>query len=234
MRFAILEVCFVLVSNLFANANFADPPANKQQMPTVTITAPADAPTGEPVPVSISYTGDAVKWKFHSTDVDIIREFTEDPKQIKFRLFSKQPARVTLSAIATDNGAMGEIQITEVQLGPPKPLPPEDQFAKAVKQAFATESADDKAIIGKLAALYREQARQMATVAAATYADIFKDMQTAAGALGLKGKLKATQTTIAAELTRTLPPATKQIDDNDRKTGEQIFTRISLLLSELQ
>lgn len=112
---------------------------------------------------------------------------------------------------------------------PPDPPTPTDPLTKALQAAYDKETDADKAKHrASLAALYRQAAEIAAKPEIATWGQLFAVMKSAAGTLGVSGKLPLFQAAVAEELKTRFPTdAARVMTTDDRVLAAQTFKRIA-------
>lgn len=158
--------------------------------------------------------GKVVRWKAVDPGLNLFPvELLKDTKTAV--VTAARPGRYRLLAVTARGDEPSDIAETVVVVGeapaPPEPgpgptPPPDSDFARAVKAAYASETAADKAkLVGQLAALYRQASAREFLDAVPTAGALFSAMAAAAQTLGVSGKLPAVQKAVQSRLVKDLP-----------------------------
>lgn len=220
------------------------------QLPAVDLKVPpkVEGATSEFIKITAETPGSTVKWKVIDPGITLFpMELLKDTKTAI--VMASRPGTYRLFAVTALKEDVSDIAVVQVIIRgdtppgpqppptpPPPPPPPDTPLVKELRAAFAQDGGS-KDHLGLLQSLYSEASRQDFLAQVSTWKQLHEAMGKAATSMGVKGKLVATQTAIAAELKRNgIPSAgsSVQLDASRRRLASEQFRLISEALGALK
>jgi hypothetical protein len=205
-------------------------------VPVVDLPAEVKVQAGRLVKLNAKSTGKVIRWVLTSEDADLIVSESgtwaifSAPRNGKYLVLAW-----TAAGDIPSEAAKCWIIVGEVPPGPgPNPNPdPSDALWVPLKSAWAMESAEDKAKLGKLIALFDQAASTTATVNLQTVKQL-NDALKASRVTLIGESLPKIREVINGEFQKTLPTAVNApLDPSARSLCIAQFSRISALLKRL-
>ena len=233
--------------------------ANHAIAQTVKLPTEVKALSGRMAAVKIEYDGDDVKW-FVSPELDVFREYSADPKDVRLRVLGYTRGQFQVIAIAAKAGKLSDFAVCTVTIGeplppvpppappgppvPPPPVPPipppppADPVAGRLLAAIGRDPEDaptkGRATV-TLGAFYQAMAGHVKDPKVATVGDLLADYRAAIPTILGNGVVANLRKQIAVEVSGVVgdDPA-RAIDPALRDALVKLFELIALILSNLK
>jgi hypothetical protein len=235
------SLAFLTAGALFSGCHLPTPPPEPIPPPLVVVPATVETEPGQ-LTVIAAESAYAVTWYAPAFDPKAVNAANN---RFTFSVRAQGVYRVA-AFIAKDNSVYGPYE-TRVVIGiqppdpgpgpgpPTPPTPPADPFAKALGDAYAQETAADKAKLPLLAAFFRQSAETAKDSKYTTVGQLFDDMHTALTALIGADALRKVRNVAGAELDKTIPKmALAPLDAPMRDVVVREFTKVATALGGLK
>lgn len=230
--------------------------ANYAAAQTVKMPTEVKALSGRMAAVKIEYDGDDVKW-FVSPELDVFREYSADPKDVRLRVLGYTRGQFQVIAIAAKAGKLSDFAVCTVTIGEPlppvppptppgppvpptpvPPAPPADPVSDRLRAALGRDP-DDGATKAKatvtLGAFYSAMAGHVKDPKVVTVGDLLADYRAAIPSILGPSVVANLRKQIAVEVSGVVgdDPA-RAIDPALRDALVKVFELIALILSNLK
>lgn len=231
--------------------------ANYASAQSVKLPTEVKAQVGRMAAVRIEYDGDDVRW-FVSPELDVFREYSADPKDVRLRVLGYTRGQFQVIAISAKGGKLSDFAVCAVTIGdplppvpppappgppvppnPPTPPPaPVDPVADRLRGALGRDPEDAAAkakAAQTLGAFYSAMSGHVKDPKVGTVGDLLADYRAAIPSILGPGVVANLRKQIAVEISGVVgDDPTRAIDPALRDALVKLFELIALILSNIK